>query len=231
MASVSTVKAIPPLTRPRRVRLFRFFSRPIFRWLFRLLAHPTVAGLENVPPKGPYLITANHLAVADPPMVLAFWPYAVEALGAANMMQAHFSGFIMRGYGTYAVQRDSFDRSALKAALHVLQAGRALFIAPEGTRSPKGMGTARPGAAYLVIKTEVPIVPVGLTGTERMFSTLRHGRREPIHMQIGEPYELPPVRLTGDNRHAVLQEYTIEIMRRIAALLPLEYRGAYAAYV
>ena len=215
---------------PRRIRLFRFLSRPTFRNLYRLLSKPNVEGLENVPATGPYLITANHLALTDPPLVLAFWPKPVEALGAANMMSLHIFGWLMRSYGIYAVQRDSYDRKAVKFALKVLQAGSPLFIAPEGSRSPTGMRPAHPGAAYLAVKASVPIVPVGVMGTEHLFSALRRGYRAPIVMRIGKPYQLPDIPLLGKDRHKLLETHTNEIMGRIAALLPSEYHGVYAAH-
>ena len=219
------------INRPRRIRLFRFLGRPTFRNLYRLLSKPRVEGLENVPAKGPYLITANHLALTDPPLVLAFWPKPVEALGAANMMSRHIFGLLMRGYGIYAVQRDSFDRRVVKIALKVLQSGSPLFIAPEGSRSPTGMRAAHPGAAYLAVKASVPIVPVGVIGTELMFTALRRGYRAPITMRIGKPYQLPGIPPHGKDRHKILETHTNEIMGRIAALLPSEYHGVYAAQV
>ncbi len=219
------------INRPRRIRLFRFFGRPTFRNLYRILSKPKVEGIENVPKEGPYLITSNHLAFTDPPLLLAFWPIPVEALGAANMMRRHIFGWIMRSYGAYAVQRDSFDRSVVRIALTILQNGRPLFIAPEGSRSPTGMKPAQPGAAYLAVKASVPIVPVGMIGTEQMIAALRRGYRAPITMRIGKPYQLPDIPPHGKERHKILENHTNEIMGRIAALLPSEYHGVYAAHI
>jgi 1-acyl-sn-glycerol-3-phosphate acyltransferase len=102
-------------------------------------------------------------------------------------------------------------------------------MSPEGTRSPTGgLLEGRPGAAYLAAKSGLPVVPVAEYGGEdaKVIERLRRFRRMEIHIQVGEPFILPP--LPARNREAVLQEYTDEIMCRIAALLPPAYHGVYA---
>ena len=97
---------------------------------------------------------------------------------------------------------------------------------PEGTRSSGQMTTANPGVALLAYKAQVPIVPVGITGSERMGSVLRvfnpTGR---ITITIGEPFTLPPVE--GKIGRNNLTPATDLIMRRVASLLPESYRGVY----
>jgi 1-acyl-sn-glycerol-3-phosphate acyltransferase len=102
-------------------------------------------------------------------------------------------------------------------------------MAPEGTRSQsEALIPGRPGAAYLASKTGVPIVPVGVTGTEdrAVKARLRRLQRPHIVIRIGSPFTLPP--MERQDRDAYLQAYTDEIMCRIAVLLPPTYRGVYA---
>jgi 1-acyl-sn-glycerol-3-phosphate acyltransferase len=102
-------------------------------------------------------------------------------------------------------------------------------MAPEGTRSPTGaLIEARPGASYLAARSGAPIVPVAVTGTEdkNVVAHLKRLRRVKVITRIGEPFTLPP--LGRGDREVELKKDTDEIMCRIAAMLPLEYRGVYA---
>ena len=100
-------------------------------------------------------------------------------------------------------------------------------IAPEGTRArgPYALQEAKTGTAYLAARADVPIVPVGITGTEKIKRNLPRLRSTDIRIVIGKPFRLPE---SGYIRGAKLREYTDLIMQRIAELLPEEYRGAYA---
>ena len=103
----------------------------------------------------------------------------------------------------------------------------ALF--PEGTRSfGEGMGRGHPGVAYLAVKSQAPILPVGITGTENIRGYLRlpfpFCR---MTVTIGDPFTLPS--LEGKITRAVLQNMTDMIMYRVASLLPPDYRGHYAS--
>ena len=121
--------------------------------------------------------------------------------------------------------------SCLTRGAKRLKAGGIATIAPEGRRSPNAqMLPGKPGAAYLAAKANVPIVPIGVTGTEesQVYSRLRRLRRLDIKIRVGEPFQLPP--MPRQNRDEFLQQSTDEIMCRIAMLLPPNYRGVYATH-
>jgi 1-acyl-sn-glycerol-3-phosphate acyltransferase len=211
-------------------RIARRLGMPIFRGLIYLLTRTTIEGLENVPPRGAYMIVANHLATVDPAMTILLWPHNPEGLAAANQIETFFPGFLMRLYGAVPVHRGEYDRAVLEKALSILRANCPVFIMPEGTRSRKpGMQQAKPGAAYIATKANVQIVPVGITGTEAVIDHWKRWRRPRLTMKIGQPFELPPPRsMSRDDRRHHLEECTTLIMNRIADLLPVEYRGVYA---
>ncbi|HJO34444.1 MAG TPA: lysophospholipid acyltransferase family protein [Anaerolineales bacterium] len=208
------------------VRLYRPPVRALFRLLYHVLTRIRIHGRENIPPRSAYLLTVNHLSYYDPPIPLSFWPYPPEALGAEETMATHpIMGRVMRWYGTWPVQRDGDDRAALRTALTILRSGLPLLIAPEGTRHPDGLCDPQPGAAFLALKTGVPLLPVGISGTADIFSSLRNGRKQLVDMVIGELYRLPD--LASIPRREALLRHTDLIMRRIAALLPPHHRGDY----
>jgi len=215
----------------RGVQFFRTLFRPLFRLLFHILSHVEIQGVENVPERGAYLIAINHVSLYDPPFVLAFWPVAPEAAGAADIWHRPGQGLLVRLYGGIPVHRGEYDRRVLQKMIAVLQAGRPLLIAPEGGRShTPGMRRGMPGVAYLIEKTGVPVVPVGVSGaTDDFLTRAVRGERPTLTMKIGRPLHLPRVTGRGSVRREARQRNVDLIMTHIAALLPVGYRGVYAA--
>jgi 1-acyl-sn-glycerol-3-phosphate acyltransferase len=212
------------------VKVCRAIGVPIFKFLMSTLCEVHVYGRENVPPYGAYFIAMNHVDTLDAPLIVVFWPDHPEGLTASKNFNDPFLGTLMRMYGAISLKnRSEYDREALTQGLAVIKAGSPLVVAPEGTRRRHpGMQTAKPGIAFLAIKANVPIVPVGITGTETWIPSWKKFRRPKISLTIGQPFRLPAEPVTPGNRRAKINEYTTLIMTRIAQLLPLEYRGVYA---
>jgi 1-acyl-sn-glycerol-3-phosphate acyltransferase len=215
---------------PFRIRLFRFFMRPVFRLVFRVLSQVRITGRENILSQGAYLIAINHISLFEPPLILAFWPIPPEAVGAVDIWDRRGQSTLARLYGGIPVHRGEYDRDLLERMLAALNAGKPLLIAPEGGRSHSpGMRRALPGVAYVMDKAQVPVVPVGITGTSDDFlKRALQGKRPRIEIRIGPPIILPPIHGKGEERRAARQENVDLIMKKIAALLPEEYHGVYA---
>ncbi|MFZ2097988.1 MAG: lysophospholipid acyltransferase family protein [Anaerolineales bacterium] len=220
-----------PYSVPIFNRLIRIVFRPIFRLVFHILSDVKIIGRENVPASGPYLITINHVSLFEPPFLLSFWPVAPEAAGAIEIWNRPGQNILVRGYHGIPVHRGEFDRQALNSMIAVLQSGRPLLLAPEGGRTHEfGMRRALPGVAYIIDKTRVPVVPVGITGTTDDFlDRALHLKRPGIEMRIGKPVKLPLVEGKGAKRREALQANADQIMQAIAELIPAEYRGVYQA--
>jgi 1-acyl-sn-glycerol-3-phosphate acyltransferase len=217
-------------TLPKRVRFFRWLMRPVFRGIFHLIGPIKITGRENIPPRGAYLIAINHISLFEGPFIMAFWPVAPEGVGAADIWQRPGQSTLVRYYGGIPIHRGEFDRQILELLLKVLRSGRPLLIAPEGGRSHvPGMRRAEPGIAFLVEKTGVPVVPVGIVGsTDDYLDRGLHGKRPRLEMHIGKPIQFPMTEMRGTDRREARQRYADLIMQHIAALLPSEYRGVYA---
>jgi 1-acyl-sn-glycerol-3-phosphate acyltransferase len=216
----------------RRLRTWFFHPGAVLTsWLLWLAGPPAVSGLEHVPREGAYLVVANHCSNLDPPAL--GW-----AVGHRTGRVVHFMakdelrswpviGWLATQAGAFFVKRGAGDRAAQRRAFQVLEAGRPLAVFPEGTRSRDGrLSEGRAGAALLAMRTDVDVLPVGISGTHRLFE---HGRRwprrTPLTFRVGPPFRLPH---SDELDRAVLKAGTERIMREIAALLPPEQRGRWA---
>lgn len=199
--------------------------RNLVRWLARLIAHVEIVGAEHIPASGPYLLVTNHISRLDPPILMLAMPHQIYVLAASEYRRVPILKQLMEASGAIWVRRGELDLAALRAALQVLERGDVLGLAPEGTRSrTRALQRAKPGAAYIALRSGVPILPVALTGTEKMLEDFLRLRRMRIRVVIGEPFHLPN---NGRARGNALEESTEIIMRQIAKLLPPEYQGVY----
>lgn len=211
-------------------KLLRPFLKTLFRGIFRGFARITVVGQENIPRGKPYIAAMNHVSIYDPPFVAAFWPEFLEIIAAIDVFGKPGQGQLLRLYGVIPVHRGDYDRSLFTKLIAILKSGHPLLIAPEGSRSHEpGLQPAKPGIAYLVEKTGVPVLPVGIVGTtEDFWQKARRGQRPPLEMHIGAPITLPPITTHGTQKHADRQRNADLVMSHMAGLLPEEYRGVYA---
>ncbi len=185
-----------------------------------------ITGLENLPPRSRGLVVAsNHLdwtdvyilGVSFPLSYRLTWIAKIEAF--SNALVSRF----LRQMNVIPLRRGEADRQAYVAAKKALEEGAALVVFPEGHRSPTGgLIEGQHGAVRLAVRTGCPIIPIALWGTEKGFKGAM--LRKPIHVKIGKPYH-PSLELT--NMRDRWEQLTEDLMVRIAALLPEEYRGIY----
>mgnify|MGYP001033211950 CR=1 FL=1 len=213
-----------------RNRVGRLILRTIGRYLlYKPLSRPELKGVENVPPHSGYIIAFNHLSIFDPPFLICHWPYPPEWIGAAEVFRERDKKLVAHMYGGIPLDRDQYDRQAMEKAVHVLKSGFPLMVAPEMriTRTP-GMRQAYTGISYLVERSGVPVLPVGITGTPSNFlGDVLKLKRPKLGMYIGKLIYLPKL---GSDRKADMRRNTDLVMAHIAALLPEEYRGYYSNY-
>ena len=185
-----------------------------------------VIGRDNIPSSPPYLLVTNHLSAFDIPLLSSVFPHAIRALAAIEHRSNPLFAPILEASGAIWVRRGEVDRQALRQSLAVLEEGEVLGVAPEGTRAGEShaLQEGKAGAAYVATRADVPIVPVGIAGTEKIKHNFPRLRRTAVRVAVGEPFRLPE---TGHVRSEKLHEYTDLIMYRIAELLPPKYRGVY----
>jgi 1-acyl-sn-glycerol-3-phosphate acyltransferase len=215
---------------PLRFKIIRPVAKFVFRGVFHALARVRIIGKENIPYGSPYVVAMNHVSIFDPPFIGAFWPEQLEIIGAADVFEKPGQGLILKLYGVIPVHRGDYDRALFTRIISIIKAGYPLLIAPEGGRSHvPAMRRAKPGIAYIVEKTGVPVLPVALIGTtEDFWQRARRGEKPALEMRIGKPVTLPPITAKGLEKHAARQENADLVMSHLAGLLPEEYRGVYA---
>lgn len=215
---------------PLRFRLVRPLLKWVFRGLFHLLGRVRIVGKENIPYGKPYVVAMNHVSIFDPPFVAAFWPEYLEIIGAEDVFYKPGQGQLLKMYGVIPVHRGDYDRALLTRIIRIIKSGFPLLIAPEGRRSHvTAMQRAKPGIAYIIENTGVPVVPVGLIGTTGDYwQRARRGERPLLEMRIGRPIHLPKITSRGVERQQARQKNADLVMSYLAGLLPEEYRGVYA---
>ena len=201
--------------------------------LFALVADVEKHGSENLPAEGGFVIASNHLGRIDSALLFLAFDREDFILPVAEKYEHHpLFGPLGRAFGAVWLDRFNPDIHALRETMKRMKQGQVLIIAPEGTRSKaETLQEGKPGVVFLASRAGVPIVPVGVYGTEDrvMMDNLKHFRRSHIVGRAGKPFTLAPIK-SGQDREKVLREHTDELMCRIAALLPEKYRGVYAEH-
>ncbi len=206
---------------------FYYVSRLLMRMSLILLTRWQVRGRENIPSQGPLLVVANHLNNADPPLLGVSLNRKVIFMAKEELFRSRFSSYFVRSFGAFPVHRGQLDKQAFRQADQFLVGGLALVMFPEGKRSKSAqLQPASSGSALIALRSGAPILPVGITGTEKIKGVAWMLRRPLITVNIGHPFYLPPV--SSKLTKVELAALTNFIMRRIAELLPPEYRGNYA---
>jgi len=203
------------------------------RLMLKSSARVTVEGFDKLPQEGPLIIVANHISNADPPLVFG---WLTPALGRQMHILAKESlfvgpvGWFLRHNGVTPVKAGGSDIEASRVAKSVLDRDEVLCIFPEGTRSKTGvMQEPKPGVAMLATRAAVPIVAVGISGSDTF---LGRGKRLPrfgtrVTLRAGDPFTLqldPNV-----PRRTAMAQASDELMRHIAELVDTRHQGRFAA--
>jgi 1-acyl-sn-glycerol-3-phosphate acyltransferase len=190
--------------------------------------------LDEIPREGPVILAANHISNADA-VILGAWltkslGRRIHWLGKKEMFEWPVVGYVARNGGIHPVDRGAADVDAFRTAERVLREGHVLMIFPEGTRSPTGeLQKPKDGLAMLALRTGAPIVPIGISNTDRVWPKGKLLPRPGRHatMRVGHPFRLADELAAGLDRKSAKTAATDLIMHRIAALLDPRHRGAY----
>ncbi len=198
-----------------------------FYWVFRGLIvlfcrafwRVTVEGKEHLPKTGAFIVSPVHRSNIDFAVVAAITSRRMRYMGKDTLWKVKPAGWFFTAMGGFPVRRGTADREALRRCADVIDGGEPLVMFPEGTRQtgPK-IGEVFDGAAFLAARTGVPIIPVGVGGSEpAMPKGAKYLKPVKVHIVIGPP--LHPERSdTGKaSRRAVreLSERLRDVLQRL----------------
>ena len=216
----------PPLASPihgpgapkwRLAHFLRAVAAPPFLAVYRT----QLRGAEHIPESGGFILAGNHVSYLDPALLWAGAPRETHFFAKQELFEAPLIGWLLPRVYVLPINRGSADRVAIQRATDLLTNGEPVGIFPEGTRQSPGAPADQPaaahaGVAFIAMHAGVPVVPVGIAGTER---ALPKGAKLPrfprVTIRYGEPVR--PEEFTEGGRKERMQAMTAEIMRRIAA--------------
>lgn len=205
-----------------------FYWLSVWSWIRGILLIVTshdIQGREHVPRRGALILASNHFSVGDPPILTGLFPRRIVWMAKQELFDIPIFGQLYYMGGFIPVRRSEADLRALRRSQEALRCGHVLGMFPEGTRSGGRLGAGEPGSALIALRTGAPILPVAIWGTEAIKLPRDLFRRTNVTVRYGQPFRLPHTdRITKED----VKSGTVEIMKRIADLLPDQYRGVRA---
>ena len=165
-------------------------SWPFVRGLYRL----RWTGEEHLPKDGGFVLAANHVSNFDPwALGMPLFPRRWLRFMAKSELYWFPLDLVLKGGGAFPVRRGERDRDAIRTAVALCRSGEAVVMFPEGTRRKKGLrkklaARAHTGAARIALEAGVPLIPAGITGTDRL------ARLRPLRVAYGPPIALDDLR-------------------------------------
>jgi 1-acyl-sn-glycerol-3-phosphate acyltransferase len=163
--------------------------RAIVYGLFLVLFRVQIVGRHNIPKKGAFVVAPIHRSNIDIPLVGLITNRRLRFMGKDSLWKKKPAAMLLSALGGFPVTRGSADREALKRCIQVLEAGEPLVLFPEGTR--KSGPVVQPlmdGSAYIAVKAGVPIIPVGVGGSEGVMPKgAKFLRPKKCVLVVGEP--------------------------------------------
>ncbi|MFP3899839.1 MAG: lysophospholipid acyltransferase family protein [Acidimicrobiia bacterium] len=172
-----------------------------------------IVGREKVPAHGPFVLAPVHRSNIDFMLVGAVTRRRMRYMGKASIWKWRASNWFISMMGAFPVHRGTADRDALRTSLEVIGNGEPLVMFPEGTRqSGPELAPTFDGPAYVASRTGVPLVPVGIGGSEQaMPRGAKFIRPRKVVMVVGDPIVPPATEGGGRVPRRVVRELTEQL--------------------
>jgi 1-acyl-sn-glycerol-3-phosphate acyltransferase len=208
---------------PKTNSLFARFARTFLIPIVSLAYRVKVIGLEHIP-DGPVVLAANHVSYVDPIVMWGRSPRFIHMVAKADLWDIPVVRSVLNGAGVIPVHRETVDRTFIQTATRLLDEGNPVGIFPEGTRHREpGLGEGNEGVAFIAMRANAPILPVGIAGTDKIMPDGTRLPRFPrVTMVVGEP--LDPAELAEGSRKERVTALTQQVMEGIARELAVAER-------
>jgi 1-acyl-sn-glycerol-3-phosphate acyltransferase len=205
---------------------FYRFARAVVLSLCKVVFRVRVIGIEHVPEDGAYIVAPTHRSILDVPFAAFITRRTIAFLAKEELFANRILARLFTSLGAVRVERGTADRGALRALESALRSGSPVAVFPEGTRrSGPEIAPLFDGAAFLAVKVGVPIIPVGVGGSEgilpkgKVFPRVRR-----VAVVVGAPI-VPPV-LEGRARRAAASRLTEELRAELQVVFTDALRRA-----
>ena len=206
----------------------QYVSTYIVFFLSLFVCKIKVNGRKNIPQENPFVLASNHFGYFDPFVLVHAIRKPIDFIMQKELgIEPHFL-FAPMIYGAILTDRNKVAPSTIKEAIKSIKNEKILGIFPEGGITSTKLTQAKPGAVFIASKSNAKILPVSVSGGDNIWEDLFKGVRSRITVNIGKPFG--PFELKGSKEEKVLKldKYSLELVCRIAALLPDDRHGDYA---
>ena len=188
----------------------RKFLKGLFWFMSIIIYRIKIKGKENIPEEGAALICPNHVHGLDSVLVVVHAKRKINVLAKEELFENKALNWLGKVFGAYPVKQNSADLSAIKTSLKLLKNKELLLIYPEGTRNGMAKGApVKNGPMTIAIKAGVPIIPVGIKGSFKVFSKIR--------VNIGKPMYFNEYKDKVNDKE-VVSKLTEDLMKEIVRL-------------
>ena len=200
--------------------MFYRLARSVLVGLCYLLFRVKVIGRERVPTSGPYVVAPTHRSIVDIPLAATITRRRIRYMGKQELWKHKLGAWFLSSLGGFPVDR-SAGTSAVRAALARLREGEPVVVFPEGTRRQgRAVVDLQEGAAFLAVKAGVPVVPIGIAGTEEIMprgkAMIRPHR---VVLVVGDPIAPAPGIVSGPARKREVETVTARLGSSLQTLL------------
>jgi len=163
------------------------------RFFFAVRIPYKIIGLENIPPRGGFILASNHLSNLDPPFIGSHIHRRLSFLAKESLFRHRVLGFVLNQLGTVPIRRGSSDFRALREVIRRLKGGCPLVMFPEGSRESVRRAANHgdkvfSGIGFLAAKSGVPVIPVKIAGSDKALPVhAKWPTRYPVTLTIGQP--------------------------------------------
>lgn len=212
----------------RRTRFWYAVVRGLVFLFAKLLGRVTVVGGEKVPATGAFVLAPVHRSNVDFALTCVITRRPMRYMGKDSIWRSRPLGRFVSMLGAFPVHRGSADRDALKASSEIVQGGSPLVLFPEGTRmSGPLVQELFDGAAYVAARAGVPIVPLGIGGSEHMMPKgAKLPRFQKLVLVVGDPIPAPERTEGGRVPRSAVAKITQELHVELQALFDDAQRRA-----